>query len=56
MQRLYRAMGKIQKIGYGVPYQRSNRSTAQSLNFCLALLVGHRRKSFLWCLVSGYKK
>ena len=56
VQRRLTAMGKVLKVGHSVPHQLSHANIAQRLNLCVALLSRHRRKSFLWRIVTGDEK
>ena len=54
--RRLKAMGKIQKVGKWVPHQLSERNTNQRLTTCISLLARHKKKSFLWRIVTGDEK
>ncbi|KFD51240.1 hypothetical protein M514_07840 [Trichuris suis] len=49
-------MGKIQKYGKWVPHSLSESAKTDRLNTCKELLKNHRKKSFLWRIVTRDEK
>ncbi|KFD47391.1 hypothetical protein M513_11754 [Trichuris suis] len=49
-------MGKIQKCGKWVPHSLSESAKTDRLNTCKELLKNHRKKSFLWRIVTRDEK
>lgn len=51
-----KALGKVQKVGRWVPHQLSEVNISQRLSICTSLLLRHKKKSFLWKIVTGDEK
>jgi len=51
-----RAMGKIQKEGKWLPHELTANAIANRLNISISLLARHKKKSFLWRIVTGDEK
>jgi len=49
-------MGKIQKKGKWVPHELTENAIANRINISTFLLAKQKKKSFLWCIVTGDKK
>lgn len=50
------ALGKVQKIGKWVPHKLSEVNISQRLSICVSLSSRHKKKSFLWKIVTGDEK
>lgn len=50
------ALGKIQKEGKWVPHELTPEQRERRVDTCLSLLSRHKKKSFLWKLVTGDEK
>lgn len=50
------ALGKVQKVGKWVPHNLSEINISQRLNTCAFLSAKHKKKSFLWKIVTGDEK
>ena len=50
------ALGKVQKDGKWVPHKLSEINISQRLNTCVFLSAKHKKKSFLWKIVTGDEK
>lgn len=51
-----RALGKVQRVGKWVPHKLSEINIAQRLSICASLASRHKKKSFLWKIVTGDEK
>lgn len=49
-------MGKINKVGKWVPHELSEINIIQRLNTCVSLVAKHKKKDFLWKVVTGDEK
>lgn len=56
VQRRLRAMGMILKATRWIPHDLSERNKSDRLKISLSLLARHRKKSFLWRIVTGDEK
>lgn len=56
VDRRLRSMGKILKATRWVPYALSEQNKEYRMKISLSLLARHRRKSFLWRIVTGDEK
>ena len=54
--RRLKALGKVQKATRWVPHALSSRNKDDRMNIAMAHLTRHRRKSFLWRIVTGDEK
>lgn len=56
ISRHLQAMRKIQEKGRWLPHELIENAIANRLNISISLLVRHKKKSFLWRIVTGDEK